>query len=387
MNVTPLVSIVINNHNYGRFLKDAIESALLQTYAPTEVIVVDDGSVDHSRGVIAGYGGRITPVLKENGGQASAFNAGFARSTGDVILFLDSDDMLLPTAVENVTKLFNDPEVVKVHWHLRVVDEHGRGTGQLRPKSPLPHGDLREVVFRLGPATQISAPTSGNAWSRRFLDRVFPVPDQVYQISADKYLIELAPFFGLLGRVEEPQSLYRLHGDNSQLMITLEDQLRRELGFYDNYCAILRQYCVSKGIPADIQAWKSNSWWHRQEVSVQEISALPHAGDPLILVDDGSWGAGPIAGRRRIPFLERDGQYWGLPPDDDTAIRELERLRESGACLMVFAWSTFWWLDHYIGLKRYLCSKFPRVLDSDRLIAFDLSLTGADNIQAYQMGS
>ena len=98
MTAAPLVSVVINNYNYARYLAQAIDSALGQTYPGTEVVVVDDGSSDGSRDVIAAYGTRVVPVLKENGGQASAFNAGFAASRGDVVLFLDADDCLLPTA-------------------------------------------------------------------------------------------------------------------------------------------------------------------------------------------------------------------------------------------------------------------------------------------------
>src|SRR5437870_11095985 len=93
-------SIIITSYNYGRFLAEAIDSALAQTYPATEVIVVDDGSTDHSRELVLGYGDRIRAVLKENGGQASAFNAGFNVSRGDVLFFLDSDDLLLPSAVE-----------------------------------------------------------------------------------------------------------------------------------------------------------------------------------------------------------------------------------------------------------------------------------------------
>src|SRR4051812_487104 len=84
-----LVSVVVNNHDYGRFLAEAIDSALGQTYLHTEVIVVDDGSTDDSREIIAGYGSRVTAVLKENGGQASAFNAAFRELRGEVVLFLD----------------------------------------------------------------------------------------------------------------------------------------------------------------------------------------------------------------------------------------------------------------------------------------------------------
>jgi glycosyltransferase involved in cell wall biosynthesis len=69
----PLVSVIINNYNYGRFLGEAIDSVLNQTYQRTETIVVDDGSTDNSREIIAGYGDRIIPVLKANGGQNSGF--------------------------------------------------------------------------------------------------------------------------------------------------------------------------------------------------------------------------------------------------------------------------------------------------------------------------
>ena len=76
----PLVSIIINNYNYGRFLDEAISSALNQTYPHIEVVVVDDGSTDDSRQLIANYEDHIVSVLKENRGMSSACNAGFAAS-------------------------------------------------------------------------------------------------------------------------------------------------------------------------------------------------------------------------------------------------------------------------------------------------------------------
>src|SRR5258707_1575790 len=111
-----LASVIVNNYNYARFLREAIDSALDQTYRNTEVIVVDDGSTDGSREIIASYGDRIIPVLKENCGQNSALNAGFSLSLGDGILFLASDDVLFPNAVRTSIDAFSQPDVVKVHW-------------------------------------------------------------------------------------------------------------------------------------------------------------------------------------------------------------------------------------------------------------------------------
>ena len=92
-----------------------------------------------------------------------------------------------------------------------------------------------------------------------------------------------------------------------------------------------------------------------------EITAFIPQEHSLILVDEAQWQIDNIEGRCAVPFLERDGQYWGVPPDDATAIHELERLREAGASFIVFGWPAFWWLDHYIGLRQHLYSKYACV--------------------------
>src|SRR3712207_698742 len=108
MSEIPLVSIIITSYNYELYIKETINSALNQTYSNIEVIVVDDGSKDDSPNIIAEFGNQIIPILKINGGQASAFNAGFNTSKGEIVIFLDSDDVLLPTAIERVVTFFND---------------------------------------------------------------------------------------------------------------------------------------------------------------------------------------------------------------------------------------------------------------------------------------
>jgi hypothetical protein len=107
-------------------------------------------------------------------------------------------------------------------------------------------------------------------------------------------------------------------------------------------------------------------------MAAEEIARVIPVSDSFILVDQNQWGSQFVTDRRYVPFLERDGQYWGLPPDDQTAIRELERLRGSGANFIVFGWPAFWWLDYYSGLGDYLSLNFHCALKNIRLIAFDL---------------
>src|SRR5262249_12862755 len=121
------ISVFINNYNYGRFLGAAIDSALAQTHADSEVIVVDDGSTDNSREVIAHFGERIRPVLKPNGGQGSAFNAGVNASRGDVVCMLDADDFFAADKVSRVASAFAaHPDIGWVFHPVRRVFQDGR---------------------------------------------------------------------------------------------------------------------------------------------------------------------------------------------------------------------------------------------------------------------
>ena len=218
MRQEPLVSIIVNNYNYGRFLRAAIDSALNQRYGATEVIVVDDGSTDSSREIVLSYGDRITAVLKENGGQASAFNAGFARSRGAIVIFLDSDDMLLPGIAGRVAQAFcASPDSAKLQYRMEVIDALGRPTGTLKPADHLPlrSGDLRRHVLTF-PFDMPWMATSGNAFAAQVLRRIFPIPEQVYgRVGADWYVSHLAPLFGPVLYLDDVGAYYRVHGSNS----------------------------------------------------------------------------------------------------------------------------------------------------------------------------
>jgi glycosyltransferase involved in cell wall biosynthesis len=381
MSDLQVASIIVNNYNYGRFLQEAIDSALNQTYPLTEVIVVDDGSTDNSREVIATYGTRIIPILKENGGMASTYNAGLPASRGQVVLFLDSDDIVLPTAVAEALKLFDGPEVVNVHWPLREIDKNGRETGKLIPSQALSEGDFRAAIIRAGPAACVTAPTTGNAWSRPFLEEVLPAPEREFRQHADTYLNTLAPACGIIRTVWHPQGCHRIHGCNDFASKPSDEKNRRNLAIYHHCCVALSKNLGTRGIDIDPETWEQGNayyeWMQEEYLATEEMKSLIPPGSSFILVDDGNWaenreGTDVIKDRRAIPFLERNRQYWGAPPDDETGIRELERLRQDGARFMVFAWPAFWWLDYYLGLLGHLRSNFHCVLENKRLVVFDL---------------
>ena len=114
------------------------------------------------------------------------------------------------------------------------------------------------------------------------------------------------------------------------------------------------------------------AWVQRVRRAAQEIAGVVPSGSSFILVDDDRLGSLPISDRHVIPFLERGGRYWGAPPDDATALSELRRLREAEPSALVFAWTAFWWLDHYPLLREYLVRSFPCLLRNEDLLVYDL---------------
>lgn len=100
------LSVVVNNHNYGPYVRECIQSVLNQSRPADEIIVVDDGSTDNSVEIIREFEGRVKLLRQENGGQLSAVMTGVKAADGDVLLFLDSDDMWKPHHLETVEKAF-----------------------------------------------------------------------------------------------------------------------------------------------------------------------------------------------------------------------------------------------------------------------------------------
>jgi hypothetical protein len=246
------VSIVINNHNYGRFLSQAIDSALAQSHPGVEVIVCDDASTDDSWAVIGRYGDRIRALRNaENRGQAAAMNAGFAVSRGELVLFLDSDDFLLPDAVATCVGLFA-PGVAKVQFPLRCVDADSRCLGRQVPF--LMHaGDVRPIVRRFG--VYAGPPSSGNCYRRSAIERYFPLVEADWRRAADTPPFLLAAFNGRVVNADHALGCYRIHssanrarGSFGNIAAHPSDTLRVDLHRRTASLALLAQV---DGIPID----------------------------------------------------------------------------------------------------------------------------------------
>jgi hypothetical protein len=251
---SPTLSVVVNNHNYGKYLAAAIDSALRQRDAPVEVIVVDDGSTDDSREIIERYGDRVVPVLKPNGGQASALNAGFARSNGDYVIFLDADDVLLSHLAARVVEAFqSEPRAAKVQYRMEVIDRAGVQTGAIKPPPhvPLLDGDLRRHYLRF-PDDVWRMPTSGNAFPASVLRTLMPIPEQQYRGGADAYLTHLAPLFGPVCFLREIGAQYRVHGANGYELATPAlnlARIRRNVTHAQKTHAHIRRVATGLGLP------------------------------------------------------------------------------------------------------------------------------------------
>lgn len=221
------VSIIITNYNYARYVGAAIESALAQTHPHCEVIIVDDGSKDDSRSILRAYRDRpgVRLIFQDNGGQAAAFNTGFAAAAGEFILFLDADDLLRPDAVATVLDQWRDG-MSRCQFPLQMIDSDGRHMG-LHPFShKMDDGDLHWKAVVSGYIRFI--PTSGNVFARAALAPLFPIAAANWRLCADAHVVYQSVAAGSVQNLAMPLGSYRVHDSNAWYREGLDrDQLRQ----------------------------------------------------------------------------------------------------------------------------------------------------------------
>lgn len=211
----PFISILIDTYNHERFIEKAIVSVLEQDFPAEEreILVVDDGSTDVTPGIVAKFTPQVRLLRKENGGQASAFNAGIPECEGQIVAFLDGDDWWAQKKLTRVVEALQAAPTVGIVGHgIVIVDRDGR--------------EHRETL-REGHRFQANTVEGGKLFRRRgsflgtsrmtirreLLSRIGAIPKAI-EIQADEYFFTLAAVLMEAEILREALTFYRLHDAN-----------------------------------------------------------------------------------------------------------------------------------------------------------------------------
>lgn len=233
----PLVSILMSNYNYGRYLSDAIDSVLDQAYPNFELIICDDGSSDSSREILERYASRdsrIRIIYQGNGGQSSALNAAFGESAGEIICLLDADDAFMADKVRRVVHAFAAAPGSGFAVHkMVVVDKGRRHVGEIPFLYDLPSGWQGKFLNSKAPQVLPGLPpTSGLSLRRSVAEAVFPFPPTLKAYS-DTWVQVVAPLITPIVPIHRPLSEYRVHDANIAGVSRFTENKLRDIAFYE----------------------------------------------------------------------------------------------------------------------------------------------------------
>jgi len=213
MSAKPRVTALIDTYNHERFIAEAIESVLAQDFpaAEMEILVVDDGSTDGTPEITARYADRVRHIRKENGGQASALNTGFAEARGEIIVMLDGDDVWLPRKVRRVVEVFDQHPEAGIVFHPYYYwypdgGPSGEDTSFVPVSGYLPAN--LEGLLAFG-----GVGTCSTAIRKSCAERVMPIPHGL-RVFADAFFISAALFVSPAVGINECLTKYRHHGSN-----------------------------------------------------------------------------------------------------------------------------------------------------------------------------
>jgi glycosyltransferase involved in cell wall biosynthesis len=241
---------LVNNYNYSNFVVEAVESVLNQTTPFDEIIIVDDCSTDNSVGIIQekfhDYP-QIKMLFKDiNEGQLSAFNHGYAAASGDVICFLDSDDIYQSHYLQTILKVYNQhPECDFLYCKFQkfeTLDSNDIKLQEVDDISTKIVNNGYSVVITLFTKIFIGSATSTISMRRKILDKVLPIPYlEDWRCRADECLMYGASIVGANKfNLQLKLVNYRVHGNNNfygQSGKNAQEDLRK---FYQHSLALDR---------------------------------------------------------------------------------------------------------------------------------------------------
>ncbi len=260
----PLVSILMPNYNYGKYIGEAIESVLQQTYSNWELIICDDGSTDNSCEIVQRYQSkepRIKLIIKENGGVASALNKAYENSYGEIICLLDADDWFSPYKLEKVVYCFqqNRSAGICMNQVIRVSAQKHQLYTPYPQKMDI--GWVAPLAIQQGGRTN-QPPASGLSFRREITNLIFPIPLSLKAL-CDAYLAELASFLTEVCAIHEPLSYQRLHGTNLTGAISISVQsIQKTLSDYERLVSEMNNFLTQKlGIGRPLNVVERPGYW------------------------------------------------------------------------------------------------------------------------------
>jgi glycosyltransferase involved in cell wall biosynthesis len=207
------VSVVMPSYNQAGFIKEAIDSILEQNYNAINLLVMDGGSTDGTVDILASYGDRITFVSQRDRGQSDAINQGLRRVEGDIVCWLNSDDLFTPNAILNVVRAFdNHPDVDFIYGKGWNIDANGALLGD---SNVLPFNLWRLIHQR----NFIQQPSC--FFKKSLLNKVGPVNESLHYVMDWELWIRFSAYKGLF--IDEYLSSNRTYDDNK----TQSGQFRR----------------------------------------------------------------------------------------------------------------------------------------------------------------
>lgn len=240
--MNPAVTVLIDTYNHERFIEEAIVSVLEQDFpaAETEILVVDDGSTDRTPEIIRKFEPRVRLLRKENGGQASAFNAGIPEARGEIVSFLDGDDWWARNKLTRVMETITaDPSLGIVGNGIVVVHLDGSKEREvLREHFRFQASTVEGArLFRL---RKSFLGTSRMTIRRSLLQRIGTVPE-ILRVEADEYLFTLAAVLMQAQILPDAVTYYRYHDANGfQISVANPTRLRKKQIVLDSLAKQLR---------------------------------------------------------------------------------------------------------------------------------------------------
>lgn len=414
MNIqSPKVSIGLPVYNGENFIRETIDSILAQTFHDFELVISDNASTDSTEAICRAYANQDTRVRynrnKENIGAYRNFSRVFKFASGEYFKWAAHDDVCLPDYLSKCVEVLDqNPSIVLCHCEAASIDQHGQMIKKwdIIPEldSLIPHLRFRRALF-LGEEIYF-------VWGllrKKVLDRT-PLPGNF--LGSDRAFLSGMSLLGRFHQIPERLFMQREHPSRSvnfynwrkphQANVLYDPskagrilfpswRLMKEhiAGIKRSHLRLRERKCCYREIVIWVKLnrkvlwtdliialenisglkWK---WLRRFDPVSNAIESLIPEGETLILVDEETFETEILGNRKTVPFLEKDGMYWGKPANDETAINELERLRNSGAKFIVFVKTTLWWLEYYAIFHEYLRSHYCCIVEKDQVVIYKL---------------